>query len=138
MFTLVLAKANLDEIKLETSEAIELTATLELAVDVSETLVSDATALESDEISELIPALTDDAIKEIELLITLLTAEVGIMLLLLLLLDVAVAVMAALDMEASIDENASEAELIRADTLELISAWSIEANLETEDVAVAT
>ena len=138
MFTLVLAKANLDEIKLETSEAIELTATLELAVDVSETLVSDASALEIDEISELIPALTDDATKEIELLITLLTAEVGIMLLLLLLLDVAVAVMAALDMEASIDENASEAELIRADTLELISAWSIEANLETEDVAVAT
>ena len=137
MLTLVLAEANLDEIKLETSEAIELTATLELAVDVSETLVSDASALEIDEISELIPALTDDATKEIELLITLLTAEVGIMLLL-LLLDVAVAVMAALDMEASIDENASEAELIRADTLELISAWSIEANLETEDVAVAT
>ena len=83
-------------------------------------------ALEIDAISELISDLTEE--------IELFNADllVGTM-----LLDESedeigeVIVMMALDMEASTEDNASEAELTRADTLELISVCLIKAELET-------
>ena len=141
-FKVVLAVANSEEIELEAAETFELTRELieeargvavDIIIDDSDALDKTVlfaamaldtaleTALDNEEMSELISAFTDEATLESELM------TVGTMLLLsLITLLELVALITALEIEASIEDNAAEAELTRADTLELIASLSIE------------